>query len=200
GRHHDRHVARELPEYLPASPARRRGLVRAGHDRDRPELPNTLGESFPDRHPLGADGQAVGRVFDVATAPDLPRIVLDRGADGEPAAFRAGVAALFRRRLAQPIFRLPRESLDHVFSTAAAIFGTEAWRSLTNRAPTRLVVSSTSTWFSGFLRIPVAMFVIVEIPTTRTPMWRRAMASGTVDIPTASAPSFRHIRISAGVS
>ena len=58
----------------------------------------------------------------------------------------------------------------------------------------------TSAWFRVCLTIPAAMFVIVEIPATRTPACRRAIASGTVDMPTASAPSLRHIRISAGVS
>ena len=44
------------------------------------------------------------------------------------------------------------------------------------------------------------MLVMQESPTTRTPMWRAAITSGTVDMPTASAPSVRHMRISAGVS
>ena len=44
------------------------------------------------------------------------------------------------------------------------------------------------------------MFVMHEMPRTRTPMWRAAITSGTVDIPTASAPIARAILISAGVS
>ena len=39
-----------------------------------------------------------------------------------------------------------------------------------------------------------------EMPMTRTPMCCSAIASGTVDMPTASAPSLRNARISAGVS
>ena len=39
-----------------------------------------------------------------------------------------------------------------------------------------------------------------EMPRTRVPWWRAAIASGTVDIPTASAPSSRYICISDGVS
>ncbi len=39
-----------------------------------------------------------------------------------------------------------------------------------------------------------------ETAAARTPMWRSAMTSGTVLMPTASAPSVRSMRISAGVS
>ena len=47
---------------------------------------------------------------------------------------------------------------------------------------------------------PAAGFVMQEIPSTSIPMCRAAMASGTVDMPTASAPAVRRNRISAGVS
>ena len=39
-----------------------------------------------------------------------------------------------------------------------------------------------------------------DSPRTRTPAWTAAIASGTVDIPTASAPRCRSILTSAGVS
>ena len=39
-----------------------------------------------------------------------------------------------------------------------------------------------------------------EMPSTSMPMCRAAIASGTVDMPTASAPIARKARISAGVS
>jgi hypothetical protein len=39
-----------------------------------------------------------------------------------------------------------------------------------------------------------------EIPSTRRPSARATITSGTVDIPTASAPRRASIRISAGVS
>ena len=48
--------------------------------------------------------------------------------------------------------------------------------------------------------MPAARLVMPETAATRTPMWRSAMVSGTVDIPTASAPRVRNARISAGVS
>ena len=44
------------------------------------------------------------------------------------------------------------------------------------------------------------MLVMQERPTTRRPAALASMASGTVLMPTASAPSVRHERISAGVS
>ena len=44
------------------------------------------------------------------------------------------------------------------------------------------------------------MFVTTESPRTRIPMWRAAMTSCTVDIPTRSPPIARMKRISAGVS
>ena len=44
------------------------------------------------------------------------------------------------------------------------------------------------------------MLVMVEIAATRRPRKRARITSGTVDMPTASAPSVRMARISAGVS
>ena len=42
--------------------------------------------------------------------------------------------------------------------------------------------------------------LITEIPRTRRPACTAAMTSGTVDMPTASAPIRRRNRVSAGVS
>jgi hypothetical protein len=44
------------------------------------------------------------------------------------------------------------------------------------------------------------MFVTHESARQRIPMCRAASTSGTVDMPTRSAPSARSMRISAGVS
>ena len=49
-------------------------------------------------------------------------------------------------------------------------------------------------------KTPAAGLVMQEMPSTSMPMWRATMASGAVDMPTASAPSVRKARISAGVS
>ena len=67
-------------------------------------------------------------------------------------------------------------------------------------AATRLAVAITSAWSSGCGSTPAAMLVMHEIPSTFRPMWRATIASGTVDMPTASAPIVRRNRISAGVS
>ena len=47
---------------------------------------------------------------------------------------------------------------------------------------------------------PAAMLVTQEMPSTFMPMWLAAITSGTVDMPTTSAPMVRRKRISAGVS
>ncbi len=69
-----------------------------------------------------------------------------------------------------------------------------------NEPRTRRAVSITSSWTSGWSSTPAAMLVMHEMPSTSTPRCRAAIASGAVDMPTASAPSVRKARISAGVS
>ena len=71
-----------------------------------------------------------------------------------------------------------------------------ATRSPAARAPT----SSTRSWSIGSGSTPAAALVTQESARQRIPMCRAASTSGTVDIPTRSAPSARIIRISAGVS
>ena len=48
--------------------------------------------------------------------------------------------------------------------------------------------------------MPAAMLVMQLTPSTRMPQCRATIVSGTVDMPTASAPRMRAMRISAGVS
>ena len=60
--------------------------------------------------------------------------------------------------------------------------------------------SSVCSWLSVSVPRPSARFVIAETAATRRPQWRATITSGTVDIPTASAPSILNARISAGVS
>ena len=69
-----------------------------------------------------------------------------------------------------------------------------------NSPRTRWAVSITSWWSSGAGSTPAAMLVMHEMPSTSMPMWRATIASGTVDMPTASAPIVRRNLISAGVS
>src|SRR5437870_6454887 len=65
---------------------------------------------------------------------------------------------------------------------------------------TRVPTSRTSACESGCADKPAARFVMVENPRQRMPRARAAITSGTVDIPTASAPIRCSIRTSAGVS
>ena len=47
---------------------------------------------------------------------------------------------------------------------------------------------SVCAWSIGSVLIPTARFVIALMAATRIPAWRATITSGTVDIPTASAP------------
>jgi serine/threonine protein kinase len=66
----------------------------------------------------------------------------------------------------------------------------EAWRP----------ASRTSWCVIGVPSTPAAVLDTKAMPSTSIPACRATMASGTVDIPTTSAPRVRSIRISAGVS
>ena len=80
---------------------------------------------------------------------------------------------------------------------------TRCTNSVTSRskdAATRAVVARTSACASGALLIPAATLVMQLTPATLIPRARAVSTSGTVDMPTASAPSLSSIRISAGVS
>jgi len=61
----------------------------------------------------------------------------------------------------------------------------------TNELRTRCIVARTSWWSMGSGSTPAAAFEMHEMPSTSRPMWRAAIASGTVDIPIASAPMVR---------
>ncbi len=68
------------------------------------------------------------------------------------------------------------------------------------RAMACLVDSVTSSWLNACLLIPAARLVMQDNPTTFNPAALASNASGTVDMPTASAPKVRKARISAGDS
>ena len=69
-----------------------------------------------------------------------------------------------------------------------------------NFGAARSAASCTSLWDSGCVLMPAARFEIKEIPRIFIPIWLAATASHAVLIPTASAPSVRTMRISAGDS
>ena len=77
---------------------------------------------------------------------------------------------------------------------------THAESSAVKRPRASVAVASTSLWSSRVLERPAARLVMQDTAATRTPMCRSAMTSGTVLMPTASAPRVRSMRISAGVS
>ena len=90
---HQFDIAAELPEDLPAGAAGRRQHVGIGGHRDAAELARAFGDGFEDGHALGAEGQAVGGVFDVAAGVDAAVDVFQRRADLEVRERRMGVFA-----------------------------------------------------------------------------------------------------------
>src|SRR5437764_8070368 len=92
------------------------------------------------------------------------------------------------------------EADTKIHHNEAAIFGIIARSREMNWVLTRAPVSKTSSAERVAPVIPAAMFVTQEIPRTRIPECRAARTSGTVDMPTKSAPRVRNARISAGVS
>ena len=68
------------------------------------------------------------------------------------------------------------------------------------RGPASFAAARTSSWVSGSPVMPAPGLVTSDTPQISMPAHRAAIASSTVDMPTASAPSVRSIRTSAGVS
>ena len=62
------------------------------------------------------------------------------------------------------------------------------------------MVAVTSEWFSVLVPHPAAGLDMQESPATRRPAALDRIASGTVDIPIASAPQDLNVCISVGVS
>ena len=67
----DLDVSAELPQQLPAGPARRSRLFRIGHDGDCIQCALPFGNGFQHSHSLGAGTQTIGSAFDVTTAEDV---------------------------------------------------------------------------------------------------------------------------------
>src|SRR5699024_2839160 len=83
---------------------------------------------------------------------------------------------------------------------ARATAGSTARRASVSPAAPAEPAARTSAWSSGSPVTPAARLVTREAASTSSPSPRAATTSGTVDIPTRSAPSVRSMRISAGVS
>src|ERR1039457_6654026 len=88
---HQFHIAAELPEDLAASAAGVCQRVGIGHNGHAPELACAFGDRLEDSHALGAEGQAVSGVLDVAAGVDAPREVLQRRAHFELGERRMGI-------------------------------------------------------------------------------------------------------------
>src|SRR3954469_25638263 len=82
-RQNDCRVAAELPNDLPARPARRSQRGRVDDDRQALETPLAFREGLPDGDALGTHRQAVTRALDVAARVDFPVLRFDRRADTE---------------------------------------------------------------------------------------------------------------------
>src|SRR5215831_2750726 len=68
---------------LPAGAARRRQLLGIGDDHQIGKIVLTFGQRLPDRHALGADGQAVAGAFDIAAGENLSLLRSQRRAHKE---------------------------------------------------------------------------------------------------------------------
>ena len=92
-RKHDLQVAAELPEHLAARSARRRGLLGVCDDHDSTECAMTFGNRLEHRNPLGANREAVSRVFDVAAGDNLAVRRLERRSNLEVGEAGVGIRA-----------------------------------------------------------------------------------------------------------
>src|ERR1017187_7812314 len=73
----DVHVAAKFPQNLPARAAGRSQHIGIGRHRHAPELAHAFGDGFEHGHALGAEGEAVGGILDVATGMDMAVAVFD---------------------------------------------------------------------------------------------------------------------------
>lgn len=77
-------VAGELPQNLPARSAGWRWRARVGHDGDAPEGAVSVGERLEDRDALGAHGETIGGILDIATGDDVTVHGFEGRTDLEP--------------------------------------------------------------------------------------------------------------------
>ncbi len=111
------------------------------------------------------------------------------GLDREPVRRRA------ETRVAQQLVHRGQLAQLHAESV-----GISSRKSATSEPAASAPTASTCSWSIGSGETPAARFVTHETARQRMPMCRAASTSGTVDMPTMSAPSTRSMRISAGVS
>ena len=90
---HEFDIAAEFPEDLAAGSAGRSQSVGIGGDGDAAEFSGAFADRLEDGDALGAEGESVGGVFDVAAGVDAAVDVFKRGADQELGEGREGVEA-----------------------------------------------------------------------------------------------------------
>src|SRR5450432_333089 len=214
GEHH-RNISTEFPDQLAARPARWSQCIAIGNHRNCLESSLPFADRFDNRHAFRAHRQPIGGVLHVASPKDSPGSRTQRGSHAKIGIRSVCILPrLLRNRDHCIVLRhtslLRIQLYDRVFTrhqnpscqnhSAAAMRGITSLSSPMNCARTRAPVSNTSSAVSGCPVIPAAIFVTQEIPNTRIPECRAASTSGTVDMPTRSAPSVLNARISAGVS
>ena len=89
----DLQIAGKLPQNLPARTAWWGGCFRRGDDNHASELAVSFRERLEDGDALGADGQAIRGVFDVAASDDRSIYGFERSADFETGIVSMGVLA-----------------------------------------------------------------------------------------------------------
>ena len=95
----DLQIAGKLPQNLPARTAWWGGCFRRGDDDHASELAVSLRERLEDGDALGADGQAIRGVFDVAASDDRSIYGFERSADFETGKSSLRMAAGASRRV-----------------------------------------------------------------------------------------------------
>ena len=112
------------------------GAVAIRGDRDTAEFADALGNGFEHGHALGAHGEPVGRVLDVAAGMDAAVGILNCRADPEFGIRREGVFAGGKRGIQQCI--------GSVGQGYASSLGSKAFKNRTSVSRTMTPVSSTS--------------------------------------------------------
>src|ERR1043165_6232343 len=157
--------------------------------------PEVLGEAGQvEAHLVEVAGRRVAPVEEGAADGEIALVLLERAAlrlvaDEELHGHARRIAPLGARGLGLPGIGHTRPDCSPAYSPAAK--GRNSISSLEKVSVTRLAVSATSAWESGLVPIPAARLVMQLTPATFTPMCAAAITSGTVLIPTASAPITR---------
>ena len=127
------------------------------------ELARALGNGLEDGYPLGAHGEAVGRVLHVAAGVDAARRIFNGGANLEFRVRREGVLAGTERGIEKWI-------VHRLYTSPWSIRGKTMRRNFTSVSPTAAPVSRTSSWLSFRSPSPAAMLVTQETASTFIPM------------------------------